>query len=403
MRILARAFCLSLTILIATHPTCLAQKAASLPIPTGDFVVGTSIVHVVDSTRSDFISNSPTAFRELMVQVWYPADGTETTLRAPYVADPAILQHMEDRGFLELPATLIASWGELMTHALFDVPIASTNDALPVLLFSHGLGIPRFHYTSLIQELASHGYIVVAIDHPYGGLTQLTNGRILSSSEDRSDLNDPSVIAARTSAWAADASLVLDQLLDQHGLLGRFAPLIDQTKIGMFGHSLGGAAALEACIDDKRIKACVNLDGAPFGKIETEGLGAPALIMGSGPVYSDADLEALGRTREQWERMGEQYLSIVTSVLTQNTDHPAYQLSVRGAGHMSYSDASFVMPDTITRFGGEIINARRGHEIITACIRAFFDQYLERNSTGSFEQTVARYSEVSLRQFNQDE
>jgi len=385
-----------------TDGSCTAQPSStrSLPAPSGTHAVGTSTFHLVDSTRTDFVQNTSDVYRELMVQVWYPAEETGQERQAPYVPTEDLLDTMKEDGYMDLPADAIESWRSLKIHAQSDAPFAQNVHPSGVLFFSHGLGLPRFHYTSLLQDLASHGYIIVAIDHPYGGLMQLPDGRTLSSSQDPADLNAPPVIAQRTHDWSADASFVLDRILSRQGLLGRFAQNINQDHVGMFGHSLGGSAALEACINDSRFKACVTMDGAPFGKVEHTGIQKPTLMLGSGPDYSDEDLAALGRTREQWEQMGEQYMSVVESILTLSDEHPGYLISIKGTGHMSYSDAPFVMPETISRFGGRIIAPNRGFEIMTTYLRSFFDQYLLNQPGDLFQGNSERYPEASVHVFN---
>ena len=145
------------------------------------------------------------------------------------------------------------------------------------------------------------------------------------------------------------------------------------------------------------------MDGAPFGRVEQTGIARPTLMLGSGPDYSDEDLAALNRTREEWERMGEQYLSVVESILTLSDAHPGFLVSIKGTGHMSFSDAPFVMPETITRFGGRIIDSPRGLEIMTMYLRAFFDQYLQGQESDLFQGPPDAYPEVTLHRFNQVE
>src|SRR5262249_12637338 len=176
---------------------------------------------------------------------------------------------------------------------------------------------------------------------------------------------------------------------------GRFARHIDLQRVGILGHSLGGATALEACRLDPRFKAGADLDGAPFGKVTVEGLKRPTLILRSGPIYSDEDLAKKGRTRAQWEEMGRQGRAMWESLFQKSKSVTVYSIKINGAGHMSYSDAPFVMPDTITRFGGRIIDAKRGYEIMIHYILAFFDKYLNGKSSELLDGPNSTYEEVT--------
>ena len=244
-----RCFAPILVACIAIASTCSAQSPpdTALPAPTGIYAVGTSIFHLVDSSRTDFVINEPGAYRELMVQAWYPADPADQAPRASYVPSPSLLHAMKEEGYMDLPADVIESWRSIQTHASAGVSIAQHASRFPLLVFSPGLGLPRFHYTSLLQEMASQGYIIIAIDHPYGGMTELPGRRTLSSSSDPVDLNDPAMIGQRTNEWAADASFVLDHLLNPGGSLGHFSEYVNQASDGhvrAFARWRGGPGGL---------------------------------------------------------------------------------------------------------------------------------------------------------------
>ena len=283
-----------------------ALPSSRLPSPTGPHAIGTTVLHLTDSTRVDPILAASGRYRELTVQVWYPATAAGSDARAPYIPDSGLVDAMLETQYWDQSDADIERWRTIRTHAYLDAPVATNGSRWPLLVFSHGLGVARAHYTALIQDLASHGYVVAAVEHPYGGFMAAPDGRILTPAQDSVDFDDPAIVANRTGVWSADVTSVLDRMLNGRHEAGRFASVIDTTRIGMLGHSIGGAAALEACLSDARIKACVNFDGAPFGQVEEEGLRRPTLVMGSGPDYSDEDLEALrgalGRLApERWE------------------------------------------------------------------------------------------------------
>jgi pimeloyl-ACP methyl ester carboxylesterase/uncharacterized protein YigE (DUF2233 family) len=335
------------------------------------------------------------------VQVWYPADTAAKPEKAEYIPSPALLRSMEKDGYYDLDASVIGSWKGVETHSVLDAPLLKGSSSFPLLIFSHGLGVSRSHYTAILEDLASHGYIVASIDHPYGGITALPDGRVLTTKEDPSE-DIPAMTVARVEMWAADASFVLDRFLDQNNKsTGRFASRIDRDRVGMLGHSLGGAAALEAGLRDRRFKACADLDGAPFGKVIKEGPGCPTLVLRSKPIYSDEDLAKRGRTREQWEQIGREVRTNFISVLQKNKNFLSYMVVINGTGHMSFSDAPFVMPQLITSFGGSIIEPKRGFEIMMAYTRAFFEKHLDGKRNTLLDSTSKLYPEVSVEKLNQ--
>lgn len=377
--------------------------APALPQPTGKYRIGTAVFHLTDPSRPDALAKEPGRFRELMVQIWYPTDVEPDKNAARYIPNPALLQALKDEQHdLQDPA-VFDSWAEIRTTASWEASLSRQAGKFPLLILSHGLSEPRSLYTGLAQDLASHGFFVVCVDHPYGGITVLPDGRVVSANGDP-DAGNPEATPGQVEAWAKDASFVLDWLTtpakSKSAVAQQFAGHVDLNRIGMLGHSLGGAAALETCRTDSRFRACADLDGAPFGKVKEEGSKRPTLIMRSGPIYSDEDLAKRGRTRAQWEEMGRQGQAMWGSFVQKSRSVPVYSVKINGAGHMSYSDAPFVMPDTINRFGGRIIDSKRGFEIMTNYIREFFEKYLNQKPSDLLDGPRSPYAEVTAERFN---
>src|SRR5262249_10364709 len=121
-------------------------------------------------------------------------------------------------------------------------------------------------YTSLGEDLASHGYLIVAIDHPYDDLAvRVADGRVIKQVE------PPHEGAARlrfqrerVRVRAQDMQFVLDQLtqLNAGTIDSPFRERLDLQHVGAFGHSVGGMTAGEACMKDTRFVAGANMDGA---------------------------------------------------------------------------------------------------------------------------------------------
>jgi len=253
--------------------------------------------------------------------------------------------------------------------------------------------VPRALSTTLCEELASHGLVAVSIDHAYGGLAVLADGRVLSSSADPALEEGEEGFARRTSEWAADLTFVLDRLAK----LPKSVPVarrLELQRVGAAGHSMGGAAAVLAACRDARIVACVDMDGAPFD-LEELGLCKPTLVLKSAPIYSDAELEAAGRSPAEWKGMGDGIHALWRGLHEKGGGALAYA-SIRGTAHMSFCDAPFTMPATITAFGGTFLSAQRTYEVVGALVRAFLEQALAPDAKPFALRDPASLPEVEL-------
>jgi dienelactone hydrolase len=385
------------TNVVSQHPTESVAGQMALPGPTGPDSVGTTVFHFADPSRPDAISKKPGESREVMVQIWYPSSAPAPAA-APYIPDPAVWRAIAavEGGYYSQSAATVASWKDLRTHSSWNAPVRRADHRFPLVLFSPGLGITRSNYTAFSEELASHGYIVASMDNPYGGLTVLPDGKILSADDDPTS-GDEGSMPAHLELYVGDAVLVIRELEHpQKNAPVQFADSIDFGKIGMFGHSLGGAAALEGCRSAEQFKACVDLDGAPFGKVLVEGVQKPVMLLLESPDYSDVDLAAKSRTREQSEEMGRKGNAMWAKVASNKRAVPVYKVKIRGTGHLSFSDAPFVMPDTITRFGGRILDPQTTFDRITVYLLAFFDHYLKGKPDTLLSKSPSPFPEVSV-------
>ena len=197
-------------------------------------------------------------------------------------------------------------WRNIMTHAYSNAPLATARSTYPVILFSHGgLGLPSDTYAAIIEELASHGYIVVAMDHPYLNLiTQYPDERVVSSQEISAQFNrmrpkdQYEFLTGMIEVYKADMKLVLDELAkinaDPNSI---FYHHLDLDHIGVMGHSAGGTASIEFCRSDSRCKAAADLDGWYDHIIGHEPLKQPLLLM-----FAEKSLEIGEPTPEYLKR-----------------------------------------------------------------------------------------------------
>ncbi|NHZ72075.1 MAG: hypothetical protein GWP17_03205 [Aquificales bacterium] len=352
-----------------------------LPKPTGPYAVGTRTFHLVDAARSEIFSERKTEPRELMVQVWYPAEKPAKGKRAPFVADfeiggPAIAERFNFPPFLVRHVDLVR------THSYEDAPLLAAEEPFPAVTFSHGyLGL-RSQNTWQMEELASQGYVVVAPNHTYGAiLTVFPDGRVVfGMTEPPDDL--PMQTAGRMAMrqWAKDTQFILDQLTVWHEEPGHFLNgRLDLNHIGCFGHSMGGGTALQTVLNDSRCRALLLLDPwlKPFDVEEIEQpLTLPLLAMLSTGDFGQEN----GRLAQK---------------LAADNGNDAYVFTIAGTGHFDYSDLPLLSP--ITRLIGAKgpINGRLVSRIVNEYTLAFFDTYLRERPLGLLNGESA-YKEVEF-------
>ncbi|MDX3526719.1 alpha/beta fold hydrolase, partial [Streptomyces sp. ID05-39B] len=261
--------------LIATGPVAAwAFPVPVFPEPSGRFAVGTQVVQWTDARRPETFTADPHDRRTVVVQLWYPARKSPAgTQRAPYLGrtehEARTVSDALARG-VGLPEFLVDGLPRARTHSVFNAPVADSGGRFPVVLFSPGSGGVRTQNTAWAEELASHGYLVAALDHPYdSAAVVLTDGRTIHSrTASTGDRDKDSALAADwTAVRAADLSFVLTQLdrLGRGEIAGPLTGRLDGGRVAVAGHSMGGAAALQAARRDRRFDAVIDLDGYPHG------------------------------------------------------------------------------------------------------------------------------------------
>jgi len=351
-------------------------SVSAIPPPGGHYVVGTTVLAV------ERLHHSGSARQ---VQLWYPAQKSLPAEAAAYLPDTQLIRALRSAKFLDLPGCVFDAWTKMKTAALADAPPAALPAKAPLVMIAPGAGVPRVSYSYYAQQLASDGYIVATIDFSEGGFL-VANGKLLQegpSGDEESDYAEQAMEMARH----------MSDLLDEY--LAKFPPSaselaaavlrqIDATRIAAIGHSLGGAAVLDACRSDSRIKGCVDLDGIPEKPVAQDGIKTSVLFIRSHPDYSAADLARLHRDPAKWQAMGEKIKADIAKLLVA-PGPGAWVVSIHGTGHMSYSDAPLTMPETITKFGGRSLPAKRVLPITVQLIKRYLAHAFDRNIPFSTE------------------
>jgi predicted dienelactone hydrolase len=361
---------LSLTLILGSVALSYVLPMFRLPRPSGPYAVGTTIIQLEDAGRTEIHANPPGKSRRILVQVWYPAADSRGRL-APYRRWPE--------------TTKLASYmAVLKTHSHLDAEVSAQGSPFPVLLFNPGWQGQRTQNTFQTEDLASHGFVVVAIDHPYTtGPVAFSGGEIIQPDRTLSlgDFTKDSVEqviawAERETEYQADDDIfVLDALnrLNQDRQ-SRFFGKLNLNRVGAFGHSFGGAVALEASVRDPRIRAALNMDGWLFGDVARGGIDKPFMQMDDDEVLpTNADLNSADRNLRGRSEMNLWDRKNVDQTLSR---FGGYRLKIRRASHMNFTDRGIYSPFRRFSESGPI-DARRAQSIIEAYTLAFFSKTLK--------------------------
>lgn len=387
-----------------------SQKAPQLPLPSGPFGIGRIGYDWTDASRPDRFSSDPHAHRRLMVYIWYPTSQKSADAKGAYLpgakqmdADAAAQAAMrEDHGAIW---PLIVS-GAIHSHAIDNAAVARNPAKFPTIILSHGMGGSGFGYTSLIENLVSHGYVIAAIEHTYGaGAVVFPNGEIVLPHQDPVPAGltpderfkrMAESIGKGITEGAGDVRFVLDRLIaldkgesDRYPLAGR----LDLSAVAAMGHSAGAEFAARACQLDARFKACVDLDGGmvPIAALPEYPDGAnqkqPLLFL---EEHNPED-KMFGTHEQQaayFNKKEEQFKTCCPP------GSYAVELRSPGIGHGSFSD------DPLLESGGRVSDAdmaRHNLDLIETYIRTFLDVTLQGRKVALLEGNSAQASEATIR------
>ena len=360
------------------------RSEITLPTPTGSFAVGRGIYDWTDDKTLDTLAPGPGSKRELLVWIWYPAaagqpatidDYLPAQVRAPALpASGPLVFRVLSRVFGLLTRDLSRVHG----HSFRNVDVSPRQRSYPVVIMRAGASLEVWNYSTLAEDLASHGYVVVGLDAPYRtGVVVFPDGRVMRrTSENNPELfsgEELTVLATKLlAAWTGDITFVLDRLerLNTLDPSGKFTGRLDMRRVGVFGHSFGGAQAAQFCSQDSRCKAGIDVDGSLHGSVIQAGIHKPFLFLGSerGDFSSDAEVR--------------QIQADIQSVYDRLPADGRLRISIRGANHFTFTDDGALLKSHVIRgvlrvFGKLGIDGRRQLAVTAYCVHSFFDAYLK--------------------------
>ncbi len=367
-----------------------------LPMPTGSYRVGRASFHRIDTSRPETFTADPTDNREVLFHLWYPAEPAGGTV-APYVDD------IPDDEVFRYAFVGIDRLMKTRSHAFTGVKVYGGKKRYPVIIFSHGLGRVSAHYTTFLENLASHGYVVVGVDSPFfSSALKMPDGRIIQNKSQRNQRRgareEEAVIQAQDLVFVLNELEGINKTDVDIGLAGR----LDLRHVGVFGHSRGGFTAPHACLLDSRFRACLNLDGYPLTPAVMErGIRQPYMHIEELapwlPAPTDEQLAASKQTREQAEKDAEAMEQQRDKTFSKMSAG-VYLVTVKGAMHNSFSDMPFISPE---RYSNIQINAARALTITSAYLLAFFDHYLRGRPQRLLKASDRMFPEVTLKVYRQ--
>lgn len=412
------ALALSLLALIA-HEWASGQKGVSpnkaqlvfphLPIPAGPFGIGRIGYDWFDSSRVDSYASDAHAPRELMVYLWYPTKEKIPSVRGLYLpgaremdANPEI-QRFQRTEFE-------AAWSAIVSHQVFSHAVEHASPArspkrFPVIVLSHGLGGSGLEYTSLIEDLVSHGYAVAAVEHTgVAGVVYFPDGRLVPAHHDgpqpwlSPDERFKRMVAEATAMMvegAADVRFVLGQLTRLNNGERQQSPLagrLDFNRVVAMGHSAGAAFAVRACQLDPRFKACIDLDGAmvPVAALPDFNDGAilrqPLLFLEGD--YPETRMFGTHEQHQEFFRKKEAQFAACAA--------GSYDVTLRAPGffHGSFSDDPLLAASDT----GATETALHNLRLVEDFVRAFLDKTLNGAPEPLLDEPGVRSPESDVRQ-----
>lgn len=375
-------------LLLATALPVLLPVPA-VPKPTGPYQVGTTTFVLVDENRLELYSDRDEP-RKFMIQVWYPAQAGPESRRAAWMDNasqiaPAISE------YLNLPGFFLDHLALAKSDSWQDAPSDPSGGPYPLLVFSHGWNGFRAQNTYQVQELASHGYVVVSLEHTYGSvLTVFPDGQVAPNNPNAlpdaegMGIEEYEIIARLlVNQWSGDIDFAVNYMktLNEQDPAGRFTNLVDISQVGALGHSTGGGAAIEYCGRYADCKAAFLMD--PFLRPVSREVLETGLQQPSFTFFSQAWAD------DTASRNNELFATFAPGLAA-----PSPVVTILGTRHYDFSDLPALSPLAPYMGLKGPINGERVQRLINDYTLAFFNQAFKAEESSLLNGPSEMYPEL---------
>jgi dienelactone hydrolase len=352
-----------------------------------------------------------------MVKVYYPAKPDDSKPFSPYFHSPELVESFA--AFYNLPGYAFDHLSLVKTDSKEGLEISDGEKSYPVVLFSHGAGTSMEVQVSQSEDLASHGYIVVNIDHTYVSAATFFPDGIVSHKDATTDFNIAEPAAIITQIMADDSSFVIDKLteMNEGKISSIFRGRLDVENIGAIGHSVGGAVAYNLALTDRQVRAAIDLDGVVFITPQFDSKTMAPFLMLANDRYHVQAIQNRKPLMKEFEEMDQVEQKMTMEIHgSEAAYHEAYDkalqnitgltrfleasgnlFTIQGSDHMKFIDIGLFIGINQLRermgIGGKTDPARC-LEITKAVTLAFFDQHLRGESNDSLESLIKKYPEL---------
>ncbi len=355
------------------------HDASFLPKPTGLYGVGVTTKHLIDISRPENFTEDPTDFREMMVQLWYPIDSPTLGKQTKYMDYPTF-QWLKNRSPIPLITIPNNAYLFVRPHGRNETNIAE--GVFPLVIFSPGYDGVYQIYTSFIEDLVSHGFVVVSINHPYvSGITVFPDGHTIGLAEVPTDpVEREAFFNMSLQTIIQDSKFVLDTLTQMNATDPDFLGHFDLSKVGMYGHSFGGANTAVCCYEDARFHAGLTLDGVFYQHFIPGNITVPFLFM-----FAEARLSNDSTIMYMWN----------------HTTNDTFKMNISGSTHYAFTDVGVLLshlvpfiPPRLLLFGS--IAPKRMVNITRTYVTVFFEVYLKGEPIEMLLNLYSQYNEVQF-------
>ncbi|KAH7215773.1 Alpha/Beta hydrolase protein [Fusarium oxysporum] len=310
----------------------LSATSTGLLIPlvsSGPFHVGLNIKTLTDESRWDSYApiDSPQK-RRVLISAFTPIDTQDNScphgeVNVPYMPPKTRDAFGRQAEAMGLPSgvfeDLQLKFCRLPDVSRIEKEAQKNKTRLPVVIFSPGRGVSRLMYSAMARSVASHGYVVITVDHAYdASIIEYPDGTAITGVVGEAN---QTVLETSAKVRSQDISFIIDQIKDNVAAREQFG-LSETGSIFVFGHSIGGATAVSTLFSDDRIKGVINLDGDMLGPVVKTGLDKPLFLIGR------------PHSREQGPSWNETW---------NNHRGPGMMLQIDGITHQSFLDAPLLV------------------------------------------------------------